>query len=716
MDKSIEGSGLKTLGVELKSKTALLEKRLQEKKEDLDSVKRSLSEAEKGLGALKVRLEKETSKQLENFEAKISSLERSVNVNIPKEFAKIDSGQKAENDRAVQNIRKQVEANNQELEKLNTKLAQAATKSDLQTQLESLETRLDLKLDSVTKKSGESQNILNDWLTKLSQKSEEAEKSFEDFRKSLQRAEQESKALKDKLDLAATKTELKGIETKFDFRLKTNEEVKDQLVKKISDLELNFSEVSRTAEELQSVADDLRREVEARLNERMKALGVEVESAKVETSQKIAEVESKLTNCFEDHSLKMVDQGKKIDANKLSIQELIQILETLNTTGKKMDTRLSETEKWVSELKTTVNSVISESDVIKLNLKNYQDAFNDDLFKVRIQMEEVATTDELFRKSIENQLMTSLDVKLEQLETSLNVDFAKIQAKIDQSDQSSAGLKEGLETEIVASMQLKLDELKTGFETGLNRLETSLIQLESEAEVKQKAAAAELRTEIETSLRSEIKESVPKLDGFVSTFDELKDNLGKFEVSLGEVSARVESNLDLIHSIDKELGKQLKDFAAKSDLEVIRTGLKSFIFDVTQKVDGSHEEVAKALEQVKSSEKDQKQLKQEMEVHVDHFKQSILDLQYHVDKISWKVADMKEIKNMKEKFAQLDKFDGRNKTLELKLTEIESNVQQLATNAETDRMEIFGEIHSNVKNLNENLRHRFQFLIFLLHS
>ena len=51
---------------------------------------------------------------------------------------------------------------------------------------------------------------------------------------------------------------------------------------------------------------------------------------------------------------------------------MIQILETLNSTGKKMDSRLAETEKWVSELKSNVNSVISESDVIKLNLKNYQ--------------------------------------------------------------------------------------------------------------------------------------------------------------------------------------------------------------------------------------------------------------------------------------------------------------------------------------------------------
>jgi regulator of replication initiation timing len=38
----------------------------------------------------------------------------------------------------------------------------------------------------------------------------------------------------------------------------------------------------------------------------------------------------------------------------------------------KLDSRLAETEKWVSELKSSLSSLISESDLIKLNLKNYQ--------------------------------------------------------------------------------------------------------------------------------------------------------------------------------------------------------------------------------------------------------------------------------------------------------------------------------------------------------
>ena len=66
------------------------------------------------------------------------------------------------------------------------------------------------------------------------------------------------------------------------------------------------------------------------------------------------------------------------------------------------------------------------------------------------------------------------------------------------------------------------------------------------------------------------------------------------------------------------------------------------------------------------------------------------------------MSDLKDLKSLKEKCATVDKLEGRYKTIELKMSEIESNVQQLATGAETDRMEIFGEIHSNVKNLNEN--------------
>jgi hypothetical protein len=37
---------------------------------------------------------------------------------------------------------------------------------------------------------------------------------------------------------------------------------------------------------------------------------------------------------------------------------MIGIMETLNSTGKKMDVRLAETEKWVSELKSNLGPIL----------------------------------------------------------------------------------------------------------------------------------------------------------------------------------------------------------------------------------------------------------------------------------------------------------------------------------------------------------------------
>ena len=98
--------------------------------------------------------------------------------------------------------------------------------------------------------------------------------------------------------------------------------------------------------------------------------------------------------------------------------------------------------------------------------------------------------------------------------------------------------------------------------------------------------------------------------------------------------------------------------------------------------------------------------------HVENFQQNLSEIRQHLSNLSSNVGDLST--DHTERFLKFEKlgekmlnFEGTNKNFERKMSELEGSLQQLSTNAENDRMEIFAEIHSNVKNLNENLRHRF---------
>ena len=98
--------------------------------------------------------------------------------------------------------------------------------------------------------------------------------------------------------------------------------------------------------------------------------------------------------------------------------------------------------------------------------------------------------------------------------------------------------------------------------------------------------------------------------------------------------------------------------------------------------------------------------------HVENFQQNLSEIRQHLSNLSSNVGDLST--DHTERLLKFEKlgekmlnFEGTHKNFERRMSELEGSLQQLSTNAENDRMEIFAEIHSNVKNLNENLRHRF---------
>ena len=191
------------------------------------------------------------------------------------------------------------------------------------------------------------------------------------------------------------------------------------------------------------------------------------------------------------------------------------------------------------------------------------------MFKVKEKIEQVETTGEHFRKNIETQLMTSLDTKLEQIESSFNDDVAKMQAKIDQVDANNDNNRKTLEAQMVTTIESKLEQIEK--EAAESRLQPQNVS--SEVEIQMKKCLNDLENNIQKEIL-QLREN----------FDKLETGLNEFQTGFSEVCVRTETNQELIQSIDKELGKQLRDLASKSDFEQMKSGLKSFMYDVTQKV------------------------------------------------------------------------------------------------------------------------------------
>ncbi len=80
-------------------------------------------------------------------------------------------------------------------------------------------------------------------------------------------------------------------------------------------------------------------------------------------------LELKLKKMKEDETSNLNTLAKKFEDNKSEINELLKKSEA------QIGGRLTESEKLMSELKTNLSFLISESDLIKANLKKYQDGF-----------------------------------------------------------------------------------------------------------------------------------------------------------------------------------------------------------------------------------------------------------------------------------------------------------------------------------------------------
>ena len=98
----------------------------------------------------------------------------------------------------------------------------------------------------------------------------------------------------------------------------------------------------------------------------------ELSQIRKETSEQTSFLETKLNKSSEDYGSNLEDLINKSETFKSAIDDVINKLEVQTLISTKTDSRLAENEKWISELKTNLNSLISESDLLKLNLKQYQ--------------------------------------------------------------------------------------------------------------------------------------------------------------------------------------------------------------------------------------------------------------------------------------------------------------------------------------------------------
>jgi hypothetical protein len=63
---------------------------------------------------------------------------------------------------------------------------------------------------------------------------------------------------------------------------------------------------------------------------------------------------------------------KNVDRNKSDVDDLFEKFDNQICENVRSESRLSESERWMGEMKTNLSFLISESDLIRGNLKKYQ--------------------------------------------------------------------------------------------------------------------------------------------------------------------------------------------------------------------------------------------------------------------------------------------------------------------------------------------------------
>jgi hypothetical protein len=97
-----------------------------------------------------------------------------------------------------------------------------------------------------------------------------------------------------------------------------------------------------------------------------------------------------------------------------------------------------------------------------------------------------------------------------------------------------------------------MEQIENGFEIGLRKLE-------KDSEMKQKNLISELDCKIQVSLLDLETNLIKEAENSNSKYEKLKEESHRFESRLCDLAIKSDSNHDLIQSIDKEFGRQLKE-------------------------------------------------------------------------------------------------------------------------------------------------------------
>ena len=105
---------------------------------------------------------------------------------------------------------------------------------------------------------------------------------------------------------------------------------------------------------------------------------------------------------------------------------------------------------------------------------------------------------------------------------------------------------------MIPSLEFRMEQIENGIEVGLRKLE-------KDSEIKQKNLISELDCKIQVSLLDLETNLIKEVENSNSNYEKLKEESHKFESCLSDLTIKSESNQDLIQSIDKEFGRQLKE-------------------------------------------------------------------------------------------------------------------------------------------------------------
>ena len=158
------------------------------------------------------------------------------------------------------------------------------------------------------------------------------------------------------------------METKCDSKFEKSHQFQVALNERLAILDKNFFERENSAKTQMTNLENFCNEIQNKCHDKANNFSDELSTH----SCLINMIDLRLKTLNQDVSSNLSSLTKTNETNKSDIEDLIEKFDNQISENVSSEARLSESERWMGEMKTNLSFLISESDLIRGNLKKYQ--------------------------------------------------------------------------------------------------------------------------------------------------------------------------------------------------------------------------------------------------------------------------------------------------------------------------------------------------------